>query len=60
MRYNDGSEELYDMVKDPKQFTNQAANPEYANQLAKLQTRLDHHIKEKGLRVKSAASGKEK
>ncbi|MEM7144247.1 MAG: sulfatase [Verrucomicrobiota bacterium] len=28
--YNDGGEELYDMENDPKQFTNEVGNPEYA------------------------------
>lgn len=29
IRYADGSEELYDQFKDPKNFTNLASNPEY-------------------------------
>jgi len=29
IRYADGSEELYDMVRDPEEWTNLAANPEY-------------------------------
>lgn len=31
-RYNDGSEELYDMTKDPDQFTNLAHDPAYDTQ----------------------------
>jgi len=49
MRYNDGQEEFYDMVKDPKQFTNQAANPEYASLLNRMQKQLDARIKEEGI-----------
>jgi iduronate 2-sulfatase len=60
MRYNDGTEELYDMVKDPKQFTNQAANPEYSSQLGTLQIRLDQHIAEKSLLIQSAQQRKVK
>ena len=40
IRYADGSEELYDMVKDPNEFTNLASNPEYASE----KRRLGKHI----------------
>jgi iduronate 2-sulfatase len=36
MRYKDGSEELYDMRKDPGQITNLAGYPEYVSQLKKM------------------------
>jgi len=32
--YEDGSEELYDMVKDPNEWTNIAGNPEYSGIIA--------------------------
>ncbi len=40
MRYRDGSEQLYDMVNDPGQFTNLASNPDYASVLASQRERL--------------------
>jgi choline-sulfatase len=36
IKYADGSEELYDMKKDPNEWTNLAENPEYAQQKKKL------------------------
>lgn len=36
IQYADGSQELYDMVKDPDEWTNLANNPEYADQKEKL------------------------
>jgi hypothetical protein len=33
MKYGDGSEELYDMSKDPKQFVNLAKSTEHAKVL---------------------------
>ncbi len=50
MRYDDGQEELYDMVKDPLQFTNQANNPEYSSVLKQMQKRLNTRIKEEGIK----------
>ena len=35
MKYKDGTEELYDMNKDPKQFRNLAVQPKFENQLLK-------------------------
>lgn len=40
LRYADGSTELYDMQADPHQFTNLAADAEYAKVLAEMQSRL--------------------
>jgi arylsulfatase A-like enzyme len=36
---------LYDLEKDPAEFTNLAANPEYAAVLAKMKDRLDVYLK---------------
>jgi len=36
MKYGDGSEELYDMKKDPKQFVNLVKSPEHAETLRSL------------------------
>ena len=33
MKYKDGSEELYDMIKDPKQFKNLAKVPSMEKEL---------------------------
>jgi len=49
MRYRDKKEELYDMRKDPKQFTNQAKNPEYSPVIKKLRQQLELRLKEEGL-----------
>ena len=51
MRYNDGTEELYDMNKDRLQFTNQATNPEYSSIFKQMQKQLDARIKEEGIKV---------
>lgn len=40
IRYADGSEELYDMVKDPNEFTNLAADLRYAAQKLALRKQL--------------------
>jgi arylsulfatase A-like enzyme len=61
MRYTDGTEELYDMNRDPRQFVNQAQNPEYSATLGKLRERLETSLKaaevpsekEKGKREKA-------
>ena len=49
MRYQDGSEELYDMKKDPQQFTNLAKRPEFAADITEMRKQLDRRIKEGGL-----------
>lgn len=50
MRYDDGSEELYDMIKDPGQFTNQAGSPEFKDALAAMRQQLDTRLKQAGVR----------
>jgi len=40
IRYADGSEELYDMVKDSNEFTNLALNPKYAEEKRRLRKQL--------------------
>ena len=49
MRYRDKTEELYDMNRDPKQFTNQAKIPEYGNQLGRMRKALNGRLKKAGL-----------
>jgi iduronate 2-sulfatase len=44
MRYKDGSEELYDMRKDPGQITNLAGYPEYVSQLKKMAAELNGRL----------------
>lgn len=44
MRYKDGTEELYDMVNDPGQFTNLADRAEYAGEKAELSETLDGKV----------------
>ncbi len=46
MRYVNGEEELYDMEKDPGQFTNQAGNPEFAAVLSERRAAFDKRLKE--------------
>ena len=48
-------EELYDMVKDPKQFTNQVVNPEYDAARKQLRNQLAVRLKEEGVRVDEQA-----
>jgi len=45
IRYRDGSEELYDMDADPKQFTNLAASDDHRNTLTELRRRLTAKLK---------------
>jgi iduronate 2-sulfatase len=44
MLYKDDTDELYDMQQDPKQFTNLATDPRYADVLAAQRKRLDSRI----------------
>ena len=54
MRYNDGSEELYDTRSDPLQFRNLAADPEYQKTRQAIRGRLDHRMNQVGLRQAKA------
>ena len=38
--YEDGSEELYDMFKDPNEWTNLAGNPEYRGIITRFKAAL--------------------
>ena len=40
IRYEDGSEELYDHQNDPHEWTNLSSNPEYAELKAKLKAEV--------------------
>ncbi len=48
MRYPDGSEELYDMVNDPNQFTNLAMDPGHQEQKEQLARQLDERLQSAG------------
>lgn len=45
MRYKDGSEELYDMKADPKQYTNLVGDPEFSEKKKELSGVLDAKVK---------------
>lgn len=49
LRYRDGSEELYNMQTDPKQFTNLATDPAYTDTLHAQRAKLEARIKAAGL-----------
>jgi iduronate 2-sulfatase len=44
LAYDDGTHELYDMQRDPRQFANLAENPQYADTLSELQRRLETRV----------------
>jgi iduronate 2-sulfatase len=46
MKYGKSDEELYDMEKDPGQYTNLVNNPEYAKVLAMMHEKLDAKLTE--------------
>ena len=47
--YPDGSAELYDMARDPRQFTNLAEEPAHAEQRTRMQTLLDSKLESMGV-----------
>ena len=49
MRYSDGTQELYDMKTDPKEFTNLASKPEHAATLHQIDAALNQRLAEKQL-----------
>lgn len=49
MRYEDGSEELYDMRSDPQQFTNLAGDQAHQNQLESQRHKLEARLAASGL-----------
>ena len=53
IRYNDDTEELYDMASDPGQITNLAFNPEKRAELRIWHKKLDARLKEAGLKRKA-------
>ena len=52
IRYNDDTEELYDMVSDPGQIMNLAINPEKKAELRNWRKKLDARLTDAGLRPK--------
>ena len=52
MKYKDGSEELYNMVKDPSQFTNLVNNPEYKVVLDKHRQAFSERLKKANYKFK--------
>jgi len=46
MRYTDGSEELYDMAKDPRQFINLAQSIDASEQISKSRKAFDLRVQE--------------
>ena len=53
MRYNDGSEELYEMKNDPNQFHNLIDKPEYAAIQKRLRGELSSELKRFGIKEES-------
>lgn len=51
MRYADGSEELYDMDKDPRQFANLAISKTPPQALEEMRKMLKARLEESGLRI---------
>jgi len=53
IRYNDDTEELYDMVSDPGQITNLAINPEKSSELRNWRRKLDTRLEGAGVKRKA-------
>jgi hypothetical protein len=45
MKYKNGDEELYDMIKDPAQFTNLATKEEHQSAKTELLSQLKKRLK---------------
>ncbi|VGO11988.1 Arylsulfatase [Pontiella desulfatans] len=60
IRYQNGKEELYHTAQDPKEWTNLALNPEYAEQLAGFRAKLMTRIPESKPRPAPTAGDNEK
>lgn len=52
IRYNDDTEELYNMHSDPDQFSNLATNPEYASVVKNWRMKMDTRMSDAGLKRK--------
>lgn len=52
MRYDDGSEELYDMQNDPKQFTNLVEDAGFSKQRTRMRDMLAERLEDAGLAEK--------
>jgi len=53
-RYKDGSEELYDMKKDPGQFTNLVKDSKFGTVLKKQRAAFDQRIAAAGIKMKKS------
>ena len=59
-RYNDGSEELYDMKNDPQQFHNLAKNSDYQKVLDEWRTKMSAQLKAVDLKMGTSKKNKTK
>ncbi len=60
MRYNDGSEELYDMNADPKEFTNLAGDPRHKEVIQSMATALKARLDSAGIEDTTRAARRAK